>query len=754
MTPVLEEEPTKKPKRAKKPKPAKQAETTKKPALAKKSSTMQTAGVVIRDTLRVSVSKKKAQAKVDRGKGMDLLSDVALLEAAQLKKVLKKSKQDTHMLHASGSSDGVDETNDESKEFDEEEYEELYGDVNISLKDVEPAKKEKDNEEMIAKQKTEVPIPSSSISFDYAAKYLNFDNIPSVDTEVVFMLDINVQHEVLCTSPLLTILVSVIPEHTVDNPCEIVTAASITDLEKDVKELKTVDHSATLLSTIKSEVSNAVKEYLGTSLDDALYKVIKKHNVDIIKEHSVPPEIVQRLKQQYVPKKSTEDIIKIKMEHARKQQVPIQTITSSDTTALEEFDQKTTLFESMTKSKSFKKIPKQRALYHALMESILKDEDAMDEGSAGSDRGLKRQKTSKDIEPFYTTEETMFEAGDTQEPQNQGQDIRNTDDQPNVKAAPKHDCKITQAKKPPLSFDELMSTPIDFSAYVMNHLKIDNLTQQHLVGPAFNLLKGTCKSRVELEYNFEECYKAVTDRLDWNNPEGKEYTFDLSKPLPLIMERGCQVVPVDFFFNDDLEYLKRGSSSKKYTTSTTKTKVVKYDIPGIEDMVPSLWSPVKIEVRREDQQLYKFKEGDFPRLHLNDIEDMLLLLVQKKLLNLERDVIFDLGMALRMFTRCIVILRRVEDLQLGVESYQKKLNITKTETFRSDISNRIPYTAYNNPQGIIYVDKYNRNMLMRTDELYKFSDGTLTSVRIVLHDIASNLRMDYLPKRRWSNLDR
>ncbi|GKD72861.1 hypothetical protein Tco_1331143, partial [Tanacetum coccineum] len=85
---------------------------------------------------------------------------------------------------------------------------------------------------------------------------------------------------------------------------------------------------------------------------------------------------------------------------------------------------------------------------------------------------------------------------------------------------------------------------------------------------------------------------------------------------------------------------------------------------------------------------------------------------------------------------------------------RKKLNITKPETFKSDISNKIPYTAYNNPQGIIYEDKYKRNRLMSTDELYKFSDETLTSVRFVLHDIASNLRMDYFPKRRWSSLDR
>ncbi|GJT12760.1 hypothetical protein Tco_1060788 [Tanacetum coccineum] len=131
----------------------------------------------------------------------------------------------------------------------------------------------------------------------------------------------------------------------------------------------------------------------------------------------------------------------------------------------------------------------------------------------------------------------------------------------------------------------------------------------------------------------------------------------------------------------------------------------------------------EIEVRREDQTLHKFKECDFPSLNLRDIEDMLLLLVQKKNSNLERYVIFDLNVALRMFTRRVVIQKRVEDLQLGVESYQKKLYITRPETFRLDISKKT---------------------------LYTFSDGTLTSVRTVLHDIASYLRMEYLPKRRWS----
>ncbi|GKD07092.1 hypothetical protein Tco_1186777, partial [Tanacetum coccineum] len=269
-----------------------------------------------------------------------------------------------------------------------EEYErineEIYGDVNVSLTDDEPADKEKDDEEMTvvghvnvnqegagnqvkddaqATHQTEGLIPSSSISFDYAAKYLNVNNIPSIDTEVVSILDINVQHEVLPTIETTT-STTTIP----DTETLFAFHQRIANLENDVKELKTVDHSAALLSTIKSKVPHAVKEYLGISLDHALYKVVRKHDANIIKEHFVPAKIVEKLKQQYVHKKSTEDIRKIKIEDTRKQQESKETITSSDTSAIEEFDQKTTLFQAMTNSKSFNRSPKQKALYHELME--------------------------------------------------------------------------------------------------------------------------------------------------------------------------------------------------------------------------------------------------------------------------------------------------------------------------------------------------------------------------------------------------
>ncbi|GJS98816.1 hypothetical protein Tco_0819986 [Tanacetum coccineum] len=107
-----------------------------------------------------------------------------------------------------------------------------------------------------------------------------------------------------------------------------------------------------------------------------------------------------------------------------------------------------------------------------------------------------------------------------------------------------------------------------------------------------------------------------------------------------------------------------------------------------------------------------------------------------------------------MFTRSLVIQKRVEDLQLGVKSYQKKINVTKPQTTISGIRKRDPYTPYQDPQGFIYFDNNRRNRLMRLDKLYKFSDRTLTYLRTLLNDITKNIRMEYLPKRRWSTLEK
>ncbi|GKD91662.1 hypothetical protein Tco_1367169 [Tanacetum coccineum] len=151
----------------------------------------------------------------------------------------------------------------------------------------------------------------------------------------------------------------------------------------------------------------------------------------------------------------------------------------------------------------------------------------------------------------------------------------------------------------------------------------------------------------------------------------------------------------------------------------------------------------EIVVKRSDQQLYKFKEGDFVDLYLNDIEDMLLLIV-------------DFIVALRVFTRSLILKRRVEDLQLGVKSYQKKLNITKPQNTFPEIEFKEPYTPSYDPPRIVYENLDKQKRVLRVDELYKFSDGTLKSVRDEIHHRVLEFHLDYnseMPKRKWTAVD-
>nr|GEU44861.1 hypothetical protein [Tanacetum cinerariifolium] len=367
----------------------------------------------------------------------------------------------------------------------------------------------------------------------------------------------------------------------------------------DVKELKDVDNSIKVISTIQSEVPKAIKEYLESILDDAMHKVIQKHAADIIKEHSIPAETVERLN------------------------------------------------------------PKQRALYHALMESILEDEDAMDKGvanklnkrkpddadkdegpSAGSDRGLKRPKTSKDTEPSNKAKSTKTKGTSNG----------------TSKSHPKSTSKSAQAE--------------DIVFEVGDTQGPHNLGED--TGTTYNILKGMCRFCVKLDYNMEECYKALTNQLDWNNPEGDRYPFDLSKPLPLVMSGNHQIVLVDYFFNNDLAYLQGGSTDRTYMTSLTKTNAANtvfiHDVCSIEIIL----AVTNVKVK----EWYGYG-------HLEEIEN--------RLFNLKCDVIMHLAAALRMFTRRIVIQKRVEDLQLGIKIYQKKLNISRPMMCKARIVDLKPY---------------------------------------------------------------
>ncbi|GJR19503.1 hypothetical protein Tco_0968030 [Tanacetum coccineum] len=712
-------------------------------------------------------------------------------------------------------------------------------------------------------QKSGGPTQSSSVSSDFTSKLLNLDNPSLADNEIASLM-VTIAHHA-----------TVIPEITSKTTTSFPALPDfayvfkfnerVFNLEKDLSKIKQVDQYAQALSSIPAIVDH----YMDNKLGEAINKAIQAHNLDCRQE-------AQDEKNAYIELVDTSMRALIKEEKNVTKSVEAVVLTRSlsqltstyeAAASLSEFELTKILIDKMEKNKSYDKADYKKKLYDALVKSYNTDKDLFDSygevfslkrsrdedkdrvPSAGSDRGKKRRKLSKDVESsrdsrskekkssntskeasqsqhkssgkFVHAEEPSHTVEDSGMQQDQEFVTGDNDEQPANKEVTKADwfkkperpptpdpdwskrqhvdfrppqtwiSQVAHAEEPPTSFDELNDTSFDFFAFVMNQLKIPNLTQEILVGPAFNLLKGTCKSIIELEYHLEECSKATTERLDWHNPENKPYPFDLRKPLLLIQDhRGRQIIPKDYFINKDLEYLKNGDLSRKYSTSVTKTKAATYELKWIEDLGPkrqrfygyasNLTSSKdvysrrriiavtrlkimkkydyghleEIEVRRDDQKLYTFKEGDFKRLRLQDIEDMLLLLVQQKLTNLTIDERYDLNVALRMYTRRIVIQRRVEDLQLGVKSYQKKLNLTKPDTYRSNLKNRTAYTSYSDPHGIIYVDQNRRKRLMRADELHKFSDGTLNDVRSALHDIAAGIRMEYLPMRKWSNLDK
>ncbi|GJR95020.1 retrovirus-related pol polyprotein from transposon TNT 1-94 [Tanacetum coccineum] len=152
----------------------------------------------------------------------------------------------------------------------------------------------------------------------------------------------------------------------------------------DLSELKTVDHSTESLAILQSQVPTVVDSYLDTKVRDVFQKDLQKHTTDLIHKYSMQHllELTKKptptVEQESV--KSPLDILKIKKEEAEKQKKPQFTIKSTDKAALKEYDLKSALYQSMHANKSFNINPANHRLYHALMEALIEDENAIDKG--------------------------------------------------------------------------------------------------------------------------------------------------------------------------------------------------------------------------------------------------------------------------------------------------------------------------------------------------------------------------------------
>nr|GEU53150.1 hypothetical protein [Tanacetum cinerariifolium] len=332
---------------------------------------------------------------------------------------------------------------------------------------------------------------------------------------------------------------------------------------------------------------------------------------------------------------------------------------------------------------------------------------------------------------------------------------------------------------------------------------ITELKPQDLEGPAFEIIKVFHPDVIHLQYQMEECHKLLTDSVD-----DLILRNNVSKPLPLGGPPGQVTIQSDFFFNKDLEYLRYDSKGSRHALSISKIKAAYYPDVGLEQLVSDqfwideeckynidamygishwwfqrqrfyidrhtsegdrsavrkhMWilSVVRIEVfsmygydymkkivlRRVDLNEHVITERDFKYLlnlqgHLNHLSPK-----DKKILTT----------TVNQWTRQLVIRQRVEDFHLRIESYQTQLNLTKPQWDATGFEYKHDFTVIDSPRAIIFQDKYEVQMMMRFNEIHKFSDGTLQQIDEALDYRVKEFRINRmnpgLNMRFWTKKD-
>nr|GEU38381.1 integrase, catalytic region, zinc finger, CCHC-type, peptidase aspartic, catalytic [Tanacetum cinerariifolium] len=203
-----------------------------------------------------------------------------------------------------------------------------------------------------------------------------------------------------------------------------------------------------------------------------------------------------------------------------------------------------------------------------------------------------------------------------------------------------------------------------FMDWFCKRQRIAELKPQDLEGPTFELVKVFHPNVIHLQYQMEECHKLQTDSIDESI-----IRHNVNKPLPLGGPPGKVTIQFVFFFNKDLEYLRYGSKVGRHALSISKMKATYYPDVGLEQMVPDqMW--IEEESKYDIAAMYG---------HLNHLPPK-----DKKILTT----------TVNLWTRHLVIRQCVEYFQLGFESYQTQLNLTKPRWDATSFEYKHDFTDY------------------------------------------------------------
>ncbi|GJV35040.1 hypothetical protein Tco_1407517 [Tanacetum coccineum] len=549
-----------------------------------------------------------------------------------------------------------------------------------------------------------------------------------------------------------------------------------------------------VLASIRSQVPTAVDNYLGTKLDDALLKVLERHTADLIEKYSVlpGPESVKNQESEKTPKES----IKAKKGTVRRNKIQLTHQITDTRDAGADSSMHRSDPESEHSEQSSDDIP---------MQDEGNDSDMEDTDNAH----IPKVSTTTWFKPIPESErpatpepEWTIPPNDFPEPENNWANTYATA------------YKVPEENK-------LQRKTYDIGSFIKwfcRRTGKKKLCKADLEGPAFNLVKAFHKNSVFLQYQMDECHKLLTNKVDLSNPEGHQILRSIHEPLPLGGPPGQVTIQPQFFFNRDLDYLLTGDKERRIALSISKLKAARYLDFGLEELVPSLWVESELEydisavygithwwfrrkefyinkhsessdreavrsqmrilsvisvkvfekygynylreiiLRRADYQEYKISEKDFKNLHPNDFEDLFLLNIQEKLNHLPKTDKISLHTAVNMWMRNLVIRNRVGDLQLGIESYQTKINLERPNWDAADYYFKEDYTIVPKPRAVVYRDRNDQRKLMRLNELHKFSDGTLTRVMEKLDQMVKDFHLyEYnkgMETRKWSEDDK
>nr|GEY19731.1 hypothetical protein [Tanacetum cinerariifolium] len=242
----------------------------------------------------------------------------------------------------------------------------------------------------------------------------------------------------------------------------------------------------------------------------------------------------------------------------------------------------------------------------------------------------------------------------------------------------------------------------------------DSLLAQ--TGYAFEIIKVFHPNVIHLQYQMEEFHKLLTNIVD-----DSILRHNVSKPLPLGGPPGQVIIQSDFFFNKDLEYLRYGSKGSRPALSISKMKAAYYPDVGLEQVVPDqMW--IEEECKYDVAAMYGISHWWFQRqrfyINRHTFEgDRRAVRTHMWILSVVRIEVFSM-----------YGYNYMKKIVLRIESYQTQLNLTKPRWDATGFEYKNDDTVIDSPRSVMFQDRYGVHMIMRFNEIHKFSDCTLQQI--------------------------